>query len=225
MANESDFWKARLRELSELDKPSRISEILFGLIMVLTFTGTISVSTVGRQEISELLWAALGCNLAWGLVDAVMYLMNEVIDRAHGVKLLNRIKLSDNISETRKMVKESISSLFSYLMEDEEIDRLGVKLKNLPDLPVRKSLTFKDFKIAGEIFLLVFLSTFPVTLPFLFSKNVALAMRISNCIALILLFIGGFSLAKYSGIRPVLTGLIYSAIGIFLVAFTIALGG
>jgi hypothetical protein len=78
MAKE-DFWKTRLKEWTVLDKPTRISEILFGLIMVLTFTGTISISTAGKQEVRELLWAALGCNFAWGLVDGIMYLMDKVI--------------------------------------------------------------------------------------------------------------------------------------------------
>ena len=225
MAKENDFWKIRLKKWTVLDSPERISEVLFGLIMVLTFTGTISVSTAGRQEVGELLWAALGCNLAWGLVDAIMYLMDELIGRAHGVTQLNRIKLSKNTSESREIIRENISPLISDLMEDEEIDRLGEKLKKLPELSVKKSLIFKDFLIAGQIFMLVFLVTLPVALPFLFINDVALAMRISNGVALVLLFAGGFSLARYSGLRPVITALAYTAIGIFLVVLTMALGG
>ncbi len=225
MAKENDFWKIRLKKWTVLDPPERISEVLFGLIMVLTFTGTISVSTAGRQEVGELLWAALGCNLAWGLVDAIMYLMDELIGRAHGVTQLNRIKLSKNTSESREIIRENISPLISDLMEDEEIDRLGEKLKKLPELSVKKSLIFKDFLIAGQIFMLVFLVTLPVALPFLFINDVALAMRISNGVALVLLFAGGFSLARYSGLRPVITALAYTAIGIFLVVLTMALGG
>jgi len=79
--------------------------------------------------------------------------------------------------------------------------------------------------VAGQIFLIVFLITFPVSLPFLFITDVALAMRVSNGIALVMLFAGGFALARYSGLRPVLTGLSYTAIGIFLVLMTMALGG
>ncbi len=75
--SEKDLWqKIKERNSNVLDPVDRISEILFGLIMVLTFTGSISVATDGRAEIKELLWASLGCNLAWGIVDAVMYLMS-----------------------------------------------------------------------------------------------------------------------------------------------------
>ena len=225
MTKEKNFWKDRLREWTTLDLQSRISEGLFGMIMVLTFTGTISVSTSGKQEISELLWAALGCNLAWGLVDAIMYLMDELFGRARGVTQLKRIKKSKNRLETREIVKENIPPLFADLMGDEDIDRLGDKLKKLPDITIKESLTAKEFVVAGQIFLLVFFVTFPVALPFIFLDDVSMAMRVSNGIALVLLFAGGFALARYSGMRPVLTGVVYATIGIFLVSMTIALGG
>ena len=225
MAKENDFWKTRLKEWTELDKPSRISEILFGLIMVLTFTGTISASTAGKQEVRELLWAALGCNIAWGLVDGIMYLMDVLVGRAYNVMQLNRIKRSESKVESREIIRDNLSPLLADLMDNEDIDRLDEKLKKLPELSVRKTFILKDFLIAGQIFILVFLVTFPVALPFLFIDNVALAMRISNGVALLLLFAGGFTLARYSGLRPVITALAYTAIGVFLVALTMILGG
>jgi hypothetical protein len=225
MTKENDFWKTRLKEWTELDKPSRISEILFGLIMVLTFTGTISASTAGKQEVRELLWAALGCNIAWGLVDGIMYLMDVLVGRAYSVMQLNRIKKSKNTAESRDIIRDNLTPLVADLMENEDIDRLDEKLKNLPEVSVRKTFILKDFLIAGQIFILVFLVTLPVALPFLFIDNVALAMRVSNGIALLLLFMGGFSLARYSGLRPVITALTYTSIGVFLVALTMALGG
>ena len=83
MMNDQSFWKSIVKEDAVLNPVDRISEVLFGTIMVLSFTGAISAATDGRQEIRELLWAALGCNVAWGLVDAIMYLMNVVLERAH----------------------------------------------------------------------------------------------------------------------------------------------
>ncbi len=220
-----DFWKIHLKEWSVLDKPTRIAEILFGLIMVLTFTGTISVSTADKKEVKELLWAALGCNFAWGLVDGIMYLMDKIISHAHDVNQLNRIKLSKDAAEWRGIIKENFSPLLVHLMDDKEIDQISAKLKDLPELSLKKTLILKDFLVAGQIFLLVFLITLPVAIPFLFIPEVAMAMRISNGIALLLLFLGGFSLGRYAEIKPFPTALAYTAIGIFLVAMTMALGG
>src|SRR5262249_21070463 len=49
-----------------LEPMDRISEVLFGLIMALTFTLTLGVVTADRIQVRTMLLAALGCNLAWG---------------------------------------------------------------------------------------------------------------------------------------------------------------
>ncbi len=225
MNKAKDFWKIRLKEWSPLDPPDRISEVLFGLIMVLTFIGTISVSTAGEQEVRQLLWAALGCNLAWGLVDAIMNIMTVFLDRKHGMMQIKQIGRAKDPAASREIIRDNISLLISDLMDDKEIDRLGEKLKKLPEPNIKYPLTVKDFIISVQIFLLVFLSTFPVAAPFIILDEVAVALRISNTIALVLLFAGGYSLAKYAGLKPIMTALIYTAIGIFLVSLTMALGG
>src|SRR6478735_4437751 len=55
-----------------LSPVDRVSEMLFGLFMALTFVGVVSVAQGGREQIHDMFVAALGCNLAWGLVDAIM---------------------------------------------------------------------------------------------------------------------------------------------------------
>ena len=61
----------------------RISEVLFGLIMAVTIIGSLSIVSADRSEVRTVLVAALGCNLAWGLVDAVMYLRKPLTERSH----------------------------------------------------------------------------------------------------------------------------------------------
>ena len=73
-----------------LDPMDRSMEALFGLIMVLTFTGSLSVWTAGRQDVRDMLIGALGCNLAWGVIDACFYLMGILAERGRGRKLVER---------------------------------------------------------------------------------------------------------------------------------------
>lgn len=220
-----NFWKKRLKEGAVLNPVDRISEVLFGLIMVLTFTGAISVATDGRQEIRELLWAALGCNVAWGLVDAIMYLMNILLERGHSLTVLKNINASRNPEDTRNILKQEIQPTLSALMTNEELDNLSNRLKKLGEPSKKTFITGADFFAGLQIFLLVFLCTLPVALPFAFIDEIALAIRVSNGIALLLLFIGGFLLAGYAGFRRIATASIYTIIGVLLVAITIALGG
>ena len=63
-----------------LDPVERVTEVIFGLLMAMTFTGTISVATSGQEAERTMMFAALGCNLAWGLADAVMYLLRTLIE-------------------------------------------------------------------------------------------------------------------------------------------------
>jgi len=222
---EQNFWEDCIKEGAVLNPVSRISEVLFGLIMVLTFTGAISAASAGRQEIRELLWAALGCNVAWGLVDAIMYLMNTSLERAHGLKVVKKITQSDNNEISRGIIREEIQPVLAALLKNDELDQLGFRLKQLPTPSRKHLLTNSDFIAAIQIFLLVFLSTFPVALPFAIFHEVGFAMRVSNGIAILLLFVAGYKLAGYAGFMPIITALIYTAIGVLLVLLTIALGG
>ena len=225
MAEKNLWQKFKEKNESVLDPIDRISEVLFGLIMVLSFTGSISVVSDGRAEISELLWAALGCNLAWGIIDAVFYLMGTIFSRGHGLSVLKKLKLTKDKETSRNLLKDEMPLFMSAILKPEEIDNLNERLVNLQSLPTKKIISSVDFRAAFLIFLLVFSCTFPVALPFIFLTNTAIALRISNGIALLILFFGGVSVGKYAGFHSYWTGTIIMFLGIILVALTIALGG
>jgi len=209
---------------SVLDPTERFSEILFGLIMVLTFTGSLSAAESGRQEVRTMLIGALGCNLAWGIIDAIFYLMNTLGARGHKVAALRRLRGFTDPAKGRALLAEELPPVLASALRPEDLDMLRERLMALPQ-PSRTPLHRDDFRGAVGVFLLVFLSTFPVAVPFLFMRDAMLALRVSNAIAIVLLFIGGYRLAKFVGTRPWRTGLAMVAIGVVLVGLTIALGG
>lgn len=221
----NNFWKDQVKEMTVLDPVDRTEELLFGLIMLLTYTGSISVTSDNRGEVNELLWAALACNFAWGLVDAIMYIMENKIERGHFFKLIKKLRNAKNKEEEMDALKDEIQPLVSSLLSEEELIKLGERIKELPPPSIKDFNTLRDYISAGQIFLLVFLGTFPVALPFLLFNDVEIALRVSNGIALLMLFSGGYILAKYAGLRPFLTATVYSLIGLVLVAITMALGG
>jgi len=225
MKHDQNFWKSSVKESAVLNPVDRIAEVLFGLIMVLSFTGAISASTDAREDVRELLWAALGCNVAWGLVDAIMYLMNVAIERGHSIRVIRNIHASKNPDEAGEILKDEIRPGIAGLMTRQELNDLSSRIKKLPEPSKRNLLTATDLWAGVQIFFLVFLCTFPVAIPFGIFDELGFAMRASNGVALVLLFIGGFMLARYAGFRPVLTALVYTLIGVALVALTMALGG
>jgi VIT1/CCC1 family predicted Fe2+/Mn2+ transporter len=110
-------------------------------------------------------------------------------------------------------------------LQEGELQALRKELHTIPDLPKRVPLTRQDFKGALAIFILVFVSTFPATIPFIIMSDVPVAMRWSNGIGLLLLFITGYYIGKVSGYGPLLVGIGVSIIGALVVLLTIALGG
>src|SRR6188768_2946029 len=85
-----------------LEPHERISEVLFGLIMVLTFTGSLSVAEAGREDTRTMLIGALGCNLAWGIIDAVLYLMGGLADKARLVLGLRAARRSPSREDAQR---------------------------------------------------------------------------------------------------------------------------
>jgi hypothetical protein len=75
-----------------LEPMDRISEVLFGLIMALTFTLTLGVVTAGDIAIRTMLMSALGCNLAWGIIDAAVFFMARVNEQGHNIMKLREVR-------------------------------------------------------------------------------------------------------------------------------------
>jgi VIT1/CCC1 family predicted Fe2+/Mn2+ transporter len=155
-----------------LQPVERVSEIIFGTLMAMTFIGALNVGA-DRLEVRTALAAALGCNIAWGLADAVMYVVGTLTERT----------------------KEG------------------------------GRLHFHDYQGALGVFLLVTASTFPLVVPFLIFDELGRALIASRLVALAMLFIGGWALARHAGGKPWRWGAGLAAVGAVLLAAIMALGG
>ena len=208
-----------------LDPNDRISEVLFGLIMVLTFTGSLSVAEVGREDIRTMLIGALGCNIAWGIIDGVLYLMGCLAEKGRNLATLWAVRKAPTPEKAHRAIAEAIPPALASVMESADLELLRQRLNQLPDPPAKAALSAGDFWGAGGVFLLVFLSTFPVTIPFIFMREAQPALRLSNLIAMVMLFALGVAYGKLVGRSAWVVGISMIVLGAILVALTMALGG
>jgi VIT1/CCC1 family predicted Fe2+/Mn2+ transporter len=208
-----------------LDPVHRVSEVIFGLLMALSFTGALSVATAGREEIRTVMFTALGCNLAWGLVDAVMYLVQTVTERTRNFTLMRRVRSVVAPQEAHAIIADAMPGQLGSVINAEGLEEIRRRLAALPEPPARGRLGRDDYVGALGVFLLVVLATFPVVVPFMLFAETAVAMRVSNGVALATLFLAGYRLARYSGASPWRSGFAMAAIGAALVAAIMALGG
>jgi hypothetical protein len=208
-----------------LEPVERLSEILFGLIMALTITGAVSVATADHFAIRTMLFAALGCNLAWGIIDAGMYLMARLGERGRNALAVRAIRETANREDALRMIAEELPPLLAPALQPTQLELIRERISKVPASDVHARLTGRDWRGALGVCILVIVSTFPVVIPFIVIADARLALRTSNAFAVILLFLCGFLFGRYAGLQPLATGLIMVGIGVALVSIAIALGG
>ncbi|HUL57792.1 MAG TPA: hypothetical protein VLU43_00875 [Anaeromyxobacteraceae bacterium] len=208
-----------------LDPEERFAEILFGLIMVVTITGTISVASAGQQEVGAMLRGAVGCNLAWGIADGVMYLLTTFFMRGRGILALRALRGAADPRQAHAIIADAVPPVVAAALGPAELEAIRKRLAAAPEPPARPPMTGDDFLAALGACLLVFASTFPVVVPFVFMHDALRALRTSNAIAIAMLFVLGWAAARKTGARPWLVGLAMVALGAGLVAIIVALGG
>jgi hypothetical protein len=216
----------RLGDGRILDPIDRNSEILFGLLMVLTFTGTLSVASAGRDDVRTMLIAAIGCNTAWGFVDAVMYVLRNLVSRGREATLESAISKAARPEDGHRLIAEAIGPLAEALEPPalEGMRQFAIKHSAATAAsPVK--VNGRDLKGALAVFLLVFASTFPVVLPFIFIHDVQFAKRLSAAIAIAMMYRCGHQWGRYAGQVPWHAGVLLVLLGCAVEAVVIALGG
>jgi hypothetical protein len=208
-----------------LDPMERISEILFGLVMVLTITCSFSIGGAGHTEVRQMLIGALGCNVAWGIIDAILYWLACFHVHGQNIRALQAVREARSPVEAHRVIADALPPVLAGVITPTEIEEFRRRLQQLPEPPQRPHLTRDEWLAGVGVFLLVVVATLPVVLPFLLVHDPRQALRVSNAIALLLLFFTGYLYGYHTGHRPLRSGLIMIIIGAAMVGMTIVLGG
>ena len=212
-----------------LEPAERIAEVLFGLIMVLTFTGSLSVAEAYGSpqgaDVRAMLIGALGCNLAWGVIDGLFYLMSCLAEKGRNLATYKAVLASTTPEEGRSLIAGALPPVIAALLQPAELDSMYNRALKLPEPPRHVRLDFRDWWGAFGVFLLVFVATFPVTIPFMIFQRLGWAMRLSNLVAVAMLFLAGYAYGRVIHRSPLAIGVVAVVIGLIIVTFTIALGG
>lgn len=207
-----------------LDPMDRLIEAIFGIVMVLTFTCTFSAVEATRADVRSMLLAAIGCNVAWGLVDGVMYLAARVTQQMRGLEVLKAVRASAPADGSRELAA-ALPPLVVEALGPKGVEDLRGRLVDLRSAPDRVRISLQDCLGALGIFLIAVVSMIPVLVPFVLMKEPHPAMRVSNGIALVMLFLVGQQWANLIGLPRWRVGIAMALGGAVLVAITIALGG
>src|SRR6185312_12357543 len=128
-----------------LDPMERISETLFGLIMALTFICSLGVATSGNIKIQTMLIGALGCNLAWGIVDGGLYLLARVNDRGYKMLTLRAIRQAPDTETARRVITNALPPELAAFLPAQQLELMRQKLQQLPEPSHGPRLTKRDW--------------------------------------------------------------------------------
>ena len=211
-----------------LDPASRLGEILFGLIMVLTVTLTASFSVAdGKKGVRQLLLAAIGSNVAWGIIDASMYIMNVMVVRRGKIRLVEAVQRASDPEAALVLVKDRVEPELQELLGPEKAEAFSKSvLPHIVGAHIKERiLTREDLYGALASFWLVFVSCLPAAIPFLIFSEPQVALRVSNLFLIAGLFYVGQKWADYAGKSRLAMGSAMVAVGLALVGVAIFLGG
>lgn len=222
--------EGRLRPslLDILEPEEALAEVVAGVVMVLTFTLAASFlargSDAGPQTI---ITAAVGCNIAWGAIDAALYLLGRKTLRSYRSRFLRRVQLARDEDAAQAAIRQEWESTFREVAREEDRERLysAMRCLALNAKPLHSGLRRDDIKGALAIFFLVCATTTPAIAPFMFLRDDWMALRVSNLLLLALLFVAGYRWAKEIDENPWLTGFVLVALGLALVGLAVTLGG
>ena len=212
-----------------LDPGETLAEVLFGLIMVLTFTiGADLLTTEEQLDARGLIIAAAGCNVAWGIIDAVLFLLNMLFYRSQRARFYRSLRDATSDSEALAAIQKEFG------LEDEPLavdpaDRARLYQSMLVlsshAKPTHVGLKARDFVAAFAVFVLVSATAIPGLLPFLVFDDWHVALSVSNVVLISLLFLVGYCWAHYTDARPLKVATIVWVMGVAMVLVAIVLGG
>src|SRR5215467_9652342 len=115
-----------------LDPIDRISEILFGLVMVLTVTCSFSVGGGGRTEVHQMLIGALGCNVAWGAIDAVLYWLACFHVHGQNIIAFKDTRTTENPERAYGVIADALPPILASVTTPGEFEVIRQRLQKLP---------------------------------------------------------------------------------------------
>jgi VIT1/CCC1 family predicted Fe2+/Mn2+ transporter len=217
------------RLLKCIDPGDALGEVLFGLIMALTFTiGARLVTGEEGLEAHDLVVATLGCNIAWGIIDAVLFLLGTRLYRRSRTRFFRMVRTAEDEKSALAAIADEFplggEALVLDKRDQDELYRCMLALAKRAK-PSNITLSLDDLIGALIVFMIVAATAIPAVIPFLVMEDKYHALRVSNLLLVALLYATGAAWARFAGSTPFIVGMAMTILGLTLVAVALMLGG
>jgi hypothetical protein len=221
------FWE---RHLDPLDT---LLAAVYGTMIVMMFTISVHLyspemaAQPTRSDVHSLFGAAVTSALTWAFIDAVIYLIGSMAERDQTGRFIRAVQKAPSREDAVVEVTELLGDRLYDVTDDAERTVLASAIVNQLNkrTPQTGGITRDDLLAAFALFTAMAAGTLPMSLPLLLIPDPDSAIRMSNAVAILSLFVMGYLWARYAGVRPVRTGLIIAMVGTLLVFVAILFGG
>jgi hypothetical protein len=214
----------------------RLAEAIYGLLILMTFTMAFQATTNGEAvvpvlatlEVRGTIVAAIGCAVAWALIDGVMYLVTCLVERGERVRVARAVQRAPSADAAIGLIAAELDGNLAPLASADErralYERIYERARDMSLTPL--ALERGDLYGALATVLVAIVVTLPAVAPFFILADAPLlALRVSNGIAILMLFLIGWSWAREVGARSIATGAALALLGVLMVVVAIPLGG
>lgn len=205
--------------------------ILFALLFTLSYSFLILRGILDSSFLSgygrELFFAILGAVAAWGIIDGVLYGLSEVLARNERYRLLRYVQTGSKETGIAAIADE-LDFILEPITSDEQRDALYHDIREHLRRAEPQSVGLQREDVVGAIVsvLLSVAAVVPSLLPLLLIPgNTALAIRISNVISVLVVFVTGYIWGIHTDNNPWRIGLLLSSVCLAMVVVAMLLGG
>ncbi len=213
----------------------RLVEILYGLVIALTITSAVRVITGGGMlDIDLMVTTSLGAGVAWGIIDAILYILVIVFQKHRYTRIASKIRSAKDESEALATIQEDLEDSLVGTLDAEDqksVYRLVLHAQRRSSdasytrQPKLIGIAREDIFGAFQVFFAMLLATLVVVVPLWLIEPPHTAVVVSNIVAFIVLFIVGYIWAKHTNIRKTLFGITLVTLGAAIVGISLVLGG
>src|SRR3954454_505368 len=104
-----------------LEPMDRIAEVFCGVLMVLTFTLTLNIADAGRETVREMLIAALGCNVAWDLIDGALYVLGCLSESRKNALAFDTVRTATAPDVAYQAIANAVPPLIAKVLTPDDL--------------------------------------------------------------------------------------------------------
>ena len=203
-------------------------EIISGLFIVLILINFEAISRDTALNKINLVYLIIVINLIWAVIDGLMVLFTNLLEKGRYNKIISQIKSTDKTSMKNTISDELDSTIIKMFDKQTKEHIYEILLKKISSI---SASALKQPKIDRKDIFGAFLCIFFVFLPcivilpfFLLINGLGWAILVSDIIGLAILFAFGYKLGSCTSRNKILTGIITMLIGLALIAIGIIFG-